>query len=76
MPTPVAHTAHYGPGGWYVDGVLQDTHYDGDATTQCARLPVSGSGILTSLEAGYLFSLALGPALAINNSEKESRKGV
>ncbi|MCP3720534.1 autotransporter outer membrane beta-barrel domain-containing protein [Paraburkholderia sp. CNPSo 3281] len=56
-----AYWTHYGPGGWYVDAVLQGTYYDGDATTQYARLPVSGSGIVTSLEAGYPFHLPLGP---------------
>ncbi|WP_184138916.1 autotransporter family protein [Paraburkholderia atlantica] len=52
---------HYGPSGWYVDAILQGTYYDGEATTQFARLPVSGSGIVTSLEAGYPFHLPLGP---------------
>lgn len=56
-----AYWTHYGPGGWYIDAVLQGTHYDGNATTQNARLPVSGFGVLTSLEAGYPFSLPLGP---------------
>ena len=55
-----AYWTHYGPGGWYVDAVLQGTHYDGAATTQYARLPISGSGFATSLEAGYPFSLPLG----------------
>lgn len=41
--------------------MLQGTHYDGNATTQYARLPVTGSGILTSLETGFPFSLPLGP---------------
>ena len=47
-----AYWTHYGPGGWYVDAVLQGTYYSGSAATQYARLPVSGSGILTSLKAG------------------------
>ncbi|MCP3713297.1 autotransporter domain-containing protein, partial [Paraburkholderia sp. CNPSo 3274] len=60
-----AYWTHYGPGGWYVDAVLQGTYYDGNATTQNARLPVSGSGILTSLEAGYPLALPLGPAFVL-----------
>ena len=27
---------HYGPGGWYLDAVLQGTYYDGNAMTQFA----------------------------------------
>ena len=36
---------HYGPNGWYIDAVLQGTHYDGNATTETARLPISGYGV-------------------------------
>ncbi|WP_130619115.1 autotransporter-associated beta strand repeat-containing protein [Dyella amyloliquefaciens] len=56
-----AYWTHYGPSGWYVDAVLQGTHYDGNATTQSARLSVSGYGVLTSIEAGYPVALAFGP---------------
>ncbi|HTH62870.1 MAG TPA: autotransporter outer membrane beta-barrel domain-containing protein [Paraburkholderia sp.] len=45
--------------------MLQGTHYDGDATTQFARLPISGTGIATSLEAGYPFPLPLGPGFVL-----------
>jgi outer membrane autotransporter protein len=44
---------HYGPGGWYVDAVLQGTYYGGSAGTQFATLPINGSGFISSLEAGY-----------------------
>lgn len=56
---------HYGPGGWYLDAILQGTHYDGDAqaqftqsstiqgTTFGSKLQTQGSGVLASLEAGY-----------------------
>jgi outer membrane autotransporter protein len=60
-----AYWTHYGPGGWYVDAILQGTHFDGDATTQFARLPISGSGFATSLEAGYPFHLPLGPGFVL-----------
>ncbi|MBC8742909.1 autotransporter outer membrane beta-barrel domain-containing protein [Paraburkholderia sp. UCT31] len=60
-----AYWTHYGPGGWYIDAILQGTHYDGDATTQFARLPISGSGFATSLEVGYPFHLPLGPGFVL-----------
>ncbi len=60
-----AYWTHYGPGGWYIDAILQGTYYNGDATTQNARLPISGSGFATSLEAGYPFSLPLGPGFVL-----------
>ncbi|WP_321940131.1 autotransporter outer membrane beta-barrel domain-containing protein [Paraburkholderia sp. J8-2] len=60
-----AYWTHFGPGGWYIDAVLQGTHYDGDATTKYARLPISGSGFATSLETGYPFSLPLGPGFVL-----------
>ncbi|WP_429322850.1 autotransporter outer membrane beta-barrel domain-containing protein [Paraburkholderia sp. GAS448] len=60
-----AYWTHYGPGGWYVDAVFQGTYYDGQATTQFARLPVSGSGFATSLEAGYPIPLPLGPGFVL-----------
>jgi outer membrane autotransporter protein len=44
---------HYGPSGWYIDAVLQGSFYNGDATTQFARLPINGTGFTSSLEAGY-----------------------
>jgi outer membrane autotransporter protein len=60
-----AYWTHYGPGGWYVDAILQGTYYDGDATTPYARLPVTGSGFATSVEAGYPFRLPLGPGFVL-----------
>jgi outer membrane autotransporter protein len=60
-----AYWTHYGPGGWYIDAILQGTHYDGDATTQYARLPLSGTEIATSLESGYPFRLPLGPGFIL-----------
>jgi outer membrane autotransporter protein len=60
-----AYWTHYGPGGWYVDAVFQGTSYDGHASTQFARLPVSGAGFATSLEAGYPVPLAFGPGFVL-----------
>lgn len=48
---------HYGPGGWYVDAVLQGIGYDGSASTSSAHLDVTGTGFITSLEAGYPFAI-------------------
>jgi outer membrane autotransporter protein len=56
---------HYGPGGWYVDAVLQGTYYNGNALTQYADLPVSGSGFISSLEGGYPVPLPLGPRFVL-----------
>jgi len=53
---------HYGPGGWYLDGVVQGTFYGGSADTQFSRLPTDGAGAIISLEAGYPVALpVLGP---------------
>jgi outer membrane autotransporter protein len=56
-----AYWTHYGPGGWYLDAVVQGTAYTGNATTQFANLATDGSGIIASLEAGYPIPLPLGP---------------
>ena len=56
-----AYWTHYGPGGWYLDAVVQGTAYTGNAMTQFANLPTNGSGIITSLEAGYPIPLTFGP---------------
>jgi outer membrane autotransporter protein len=44
---------HYGPGGWYVDTVVQGTAYKGNAATEFANLPTNGMGIISSVEVGY-----------------------
>src|SRR5262249_40223966 len=44
---------HYGPAGWYIDAVLQGSFYDGNAKSRRANLPASGTGFISSLEAGY-----------------------
>ncbi len=62
---------HYGPGGWYLDGVLQGTRYGGDATAQFSTfgltttLPTQGSGFVSSLEGGYPIPLAFGPGFVL-----------
>ena len=49
---------HVGPGGWYLDAVLQGTWYYGSASTQFARLNTDGTGFIASLEGGYPFAFA------------------
>jgi outer membrane autotransporter protein len=52
-----AYWTHVGPGGWYLDAVLQGTSYGGSASTAFASLRTNGSGFLASLEGGVPFSL-------------------
>jgi fibronectin-binding autotransporter adhesin len=57
---------HTGPGGWYLDAVLQGTWYYGSASTQFAKLNTDGTGFIASLEGGYPFSWPqLGPGFVI-----------
>ena len=57
---------HVGPGGWYLDAVLQGTWYYGSANTQFARLNTDGTGFIASLEGGYPFAWPqLGPGFVI-----------
>ncbi|HEV2159980.1 autotransporter outer membrane beta-barrel domain-containing protein [Bradyrhizobium sp.] len=57
---------HYGPGGWYIDAVLQGSFYNGNASTQFARLSTNGTGFISSLEAGYPIPLPwLGPRFVL-----------
>jgi fibronectin-binding autotransporter adhesin len=61
-----AYWTHTGPGGWYLDAVLQVTRYGDTATTEFARLSTSGHGFISSLEGGYPLSLPqLGPGFVI-----------
>ena len=57
---------HIGPGGWYLDAVLQGTWYYGSASTQFAKLNTDGTGFIASLEGGYPFAWPqLGPGFVI-----------
>jgi outer membrane autotransporter protein len=61
-----AYWTHVGPGGWYLDAVLQGTSYGGSAGTQFARLDTDGWGFIGSLEGGAPFSWPqLGPGFVI-----------
>ena len=57
---------HYGPSGWYIDAVLQGSFYNGNAATQFANLPISGTGFTSSLETGYPIPLPwFGPGFVL-----------
>jgi outer membrane autotransporter protein len=57
---------HVGPGGWYLDTVLQGTSYNGSASTQFARLNTDGWGFIASLEGGVPFALPqVGPGFVV-----------
>ena len=57
---------HVGPGGWYLDAVLQGSWYGGSASTQFARLDTNGTGFIASLEGGVPFALAqFGPGFVL-----------
>jgi autotransporter family porin len=53
---------HFGPQGWYLDGILQGTWYDmsGDSHRGLGTLKTHGAGFASSLEAGYPFRLSGG----------------
>ena len=57
---------HYGPDDWYVDSVIKATYYDGSATTQYARLPLRGTGLIASVEGGYPIRMPVfGPSFVL-----------
>ena len=61
-----AYWTHIGPGGWYLDAVLQATRYGGSAKTDFAKLDTTGTGFISSLEGGYPFAFPqLGPGFVI-----------
>jgi outer membrane autotransporter protein len=61
-----AYWTHYGPGGWYLDVVLQGTDYECSASTQFAKLTTNGWGFISSAEAGYPIPIYwLGPSFVL-----------
>lgn len=57
---------HFGPAGWYLDGVLQFNHFDIQANPEdLPRFKTKGKGITASLEAGYPFKLNKDESLKI-----------
>ncbi|MDX3884195.1 MAG: autotransporter-associated beta strand repeat-containing protein [Sphingomonas sp.] len=52
--TVAGYATHYGPGGWYVDGVVQATWYKVRAgSVSPDDMKTDGTGIAVSLETGY-----------------------
>lgn len=50
---------HFGPSGWYLDGVVQGTRYDADASPHGVNgLKTHALGYAASLEAGYPIALS------------------
>jgi outer membrane autotransporter protein len=50
---------HFGPSGWYLDGVVQGTRYDADASPHGVNgLKTHSLGYAASLEAGYPIALS------------------
>ncbi|TBR40390.1 MULTISPECIES: autotransporter outer membrane beta-barrel domain-containing protein [Dyella] len=52
---------HYGPSGWYLDGIVQGTRYNGTARSNNASIVTRGDGVVASLEGGYPIRLSWGP---------------
>jgi outer membrane autotransporter protein len=48
---------HFGPSGWYLDGILQGTWYDIKADGGLGTVKTGGTGFASSLEGGYPFQL-------------------
>jgi autotransporter family porin len=56
-----AYWSHVGPEGWYLDGVVMGTWYDGSATSdRDIGVDLEGGGLTLSLEGGYPIPLADG----------------
>lgn len=60
-PALGAYWTHYGPTGWYIDGVLQVNLFNAAAISDYGtRLDTTGYGFTASLETGYPFDLGNG----------------
>ncbi|MGO4677868.1 autotransporter outer membrane beta-barrel domain-containing protein [Bosea sp. 2YAB26] len=56
-----AYWTHFGPSGWYLDGVVQGTWYDAEADSKrLFKLKRDGFGFAASLEGGYPLQLGNG----------------
>lgn len=52
---------HVGPGGWYLDGVVMGTWYNGSTTSsRHVSIDLDGTGFTASLEGGYPIALTPG----------------
>jgi outer membrane autotransporter protein len=56
-----AYWTHIGPTGWYLDGIVMGTWFDGSATSSRGiGIDLDGSGVAVSLEGGYPIALTEG----------------
>ncbi|WP_441477441.1 autotransporter family protein [Bosea sp. 2KB_26] len=56
-----AYWTHFGPSGWYLDGVVQGTWFDAEADSKrLIKLKRDGFGFAASLEGGYPIQLGNG----------------
>jgi outer membrane autotransporter protein len=72
-----AYWTHFGPSGWYVDGVLQGSWYDVKATSLYgAGISTNATGYTASLEAGYPIHFGEGNAWQIEPQAQIVYQGV
>ena len=49
-----AYWTHVGPNGWYLDGIVMGTWFDGDSTSSTGdSIDIDGTGMTASVEGGY-----------------------
>lgn len=76
-PSVGAYWTHFGPSGWYVDGVLQGSWYDAKATSLYgAGISTKATGYTASLEGGYPIRFGEGDAWLIEPQAQIVYQGV
>lgn len=76
-PSAGAYWTHFGPTGWYVDGVFQGSWYDAKATSLYgAGLSTTATVYTASLEAGYPLRFGEGQAWLIEPQAQIVYQGV
>ncbi|MFC4296686.1 autotransporter outer membrane beta-barrel domain-containing protein [Castellaniella hirudinis] len=76
-PSVGAYWTHFGPSGWYVDGVLQGSWYEAKATSRYgAGLSTHVTGYTASLEAGYPIRFGAGNRWLIEPQAQIIHQGV
>ncbi len=76
-PSAGAYWTHFGPTGWYVDGVFQGSWYDAKATSfYGAGISTNATAYTASLEAGYPIHFGEGNAWLIEPQAQIVYQGV
>lgn len=76
-PSVGAYWTHFGPSGWYVDGVFQGSWYDAKATSLYgAGISTNATAYTASLEAGYPIHFGEGKAWLIEPQAQIVYQGV